>query len=84
MGIPTLITTNTHPSDVAASEFTSNINNTYIEYMFVFTDINPATDNTRFQFQGTTDGSTWGISATSNWFRAYNDTGKDGRYCLSW
>ena len=41
MGIPTLIATNTESGD-AASAFTSGIDGTYDEYMYVCTDINPA------------------------------------------
>ena len=50
MGIPTLISTAT-PSDAASEDITSGIDSTYDEYMFVFTDIGPATDNTNFAFQ---------------------------------
>ena len=50
MGIPTLISTST-ASDAASVDITSGIDSTYDEYMFVFTDINPATDTTRFTFQ---------------------------------
>ena len=53
MGIPTLITTNTHAvgSSTTTSTFTSGIDSTYDEYMFVFTDINPDTNNAIFRFQ---------------------------------
>ena len=55
MGIPTLIKTLT-ASDSASLEFvdgTSDVvlDSTYDEYMFVFTDINPATDQAEFSFQ---------------------------------
>ena len=55
MGIPTLIKTQT-ASDSASLSFvdgTSSVvlDGTYDEYMFVFTDIGPATDGAEFQFQ---------------------------------
>jgi len=55
MGIPTLIKTQT-ASDSASLEFVDGTDDvvfdgTYDEYMFVYTDINPATDLTNFQFQ---------------------------------
>ena len=55
MGIPTLIKTLT-ASDSASLEFVDGtddvvLDGTYDEYMFVCTDINPATDMTEFGFQ---------------------------------
>ena len=55
MGIPTLIKAQT-ASDSASLDFvdgTSDVvlDGTYDEYMFVFTDIGPATDAVEFQFQ---------------------------------
>ena len=50
MGIPTLISTST-ASGASTIDITSGIDSTYDEYMFVFTDIGPATDNVQFQFQ---------------------------------
>ena len=55
MGIPTLIKTLTASNSASlafvdgASDVT--LDSTYDEYMFVFTDINPATDSVEFQFQ---------------------------------
>jgi len=55
MGIPTLIKTLT-ASGSASLDFVDGasdvtLDSTYDEYMFVFTDIGPATDNVSFQFQ---------------------------------
>ena len=50
MGIPTLISTAT-ASGASSVDITSGIDSTYDEYMFVFTDINPATDVQPFSFQ---------------------------------
>ena len=55
MGIPTLIKTETASNSASlsfvdgASDVT--LDSTYDEYMFVFTDINPATDTVQFSFQ---------------------------------
>ena len=49
IGKLTLITTTTASSDSTIS-FTSGIDSTYKEYMFIFNNIHPATDNTQFEF----------------------------------
>ena len=55
MGIPTLIKTLTASGDSSLSfvDGTADVtlDSTYDEYMFVFTDINPATDQVEFTFQ---------------------------------
>ena len=56
MGIPTLIGSAHTPSNASSVDITSGIDSTYDEYMFVFTDINPATDAQNFQFQVNVDG----------------------------
>jgi len=78
MGIPTLIKTLT-ASGSASLEFVDGasdvtLDSTYDEYMFVFTDINPATDAADFTFQvNATDGADYNDSAiTSTVFRAYH------------
>ena len=50
MGIPTLISTST-ASNASSVDITSGIDSTYDEYMFVCTDIGPATDSADFGFQ---------------------------------
>ena len=73
MGIPTLISTATE-TDVASIDITSGIDSTYDEYMFVFTDLNPATDSTDFQFQVNVDGqSGYNETITSTHFRTTHD-----------
>ena len=74
-----LISSQTASGDSALS-FTSGINSTYGEYIFKFYNINPATDNTHFQFQvNATDGADYNDSAiTSTYFRTEhyeNDSG---------
>ena len=66
MGIPTLISTHT-ASNAATVSITSGIDSTYDEYMFVFTDINPATDSATFKFQA---GSSYNETITSTSFYA--------------
>ena len=50
MGIPTLIATLTASNSSSVAD-TSSMTSTYDEYMFVCTDIAPATDDTEFGFQ---------------------------------
>ena len=65
MGIPTLIADNSaDTTDLASVAFTSGIDSTYDEYMFVCTDINPATDDQYFQFNGSDDTSSWSYDIT--------------------
>ena len=80
MGIPTLIKTLT-ASDSASLAFVDGaasvvLDSTYDEYMFVFTDIHPATDGAEFQFQvNATDDAGGGYDTsliTSTYFRAYH------------
>ena len=84
MGIPTLIKTLTADDDSSLSfvDGTADVtlDSTYDEYMFVFTDINAATDQAIFQFQvNATDGADYNDSAiTSAYFRAYHkENGSD-------
>ena len=73
MGIPTLISTHT-ASGSSSVDITSGIDSTYDEYMFVFTDINPATDTAGFQFQVNADGQTgFNETITSTYFYAIHD-----------
>lgn len=66
---PILISSQT-ASASSSVEFTSGIDSTYDRYMFVFVDVNPATDNQDFQFQVSTDGgSSYGVTMTTTWFK---------------
>jgi hypothetical protein len=70
MGIPTLISTCTADGD-ALCAFTSGIDSTYDEYMFVITDLNPASGGSNFLWQASTDGgSSYGVTATTSAFDA--------------
>ena len=75
MGIPTLITALTATNDTSLSfvDGASSVvlDSTYDEYMFVFTDIGPATDNVYFTFQGSIDaGSNYNVTMTTTMFRS--------------
>ena len=69
----TLITTNT-PSGAATSDFTSGIDSTYKLYIFKYYDVNPATDNQNFMFQGNVAGqSGFNENITSTYLEATMD-----------
>ena len=80
MGIPTLISTNSDTTDVASIEFTSGIDGTYDEYMFVMTDMFPHTNNENMRVTFSTNGGTdYGLTKTGTWFRGrHNEDGSDG------
>jgi len=91
MGIPTLIKAQT-ASDSASLDFVDGtadvvLDSTYDEYMFVFTDINPATDQASFTFQvNATDDPGGGYDTsliTSTVFQAYHQE-DDGAAALSY
>ena len=67
-----LITTNTISSGVTYSSFTSNIDSTYDTYMFKFINLHPATNNIKFQYNFTTDGTNFNVSKTTTFFLAYH------------
>ena len=76
MGIPTLISTHT-ASDSSSVDITSGIDSTYDEYMFVMTDINPATDGGGWEFQVNAAGqSGFNETVTTTIFTAHqNESG---------
>jgi hypothetical protein len=56
-----LLSTQTASASASIS-FTTGIDSTYKEYMFIFNNIHPATDNAHFQFNFSTDaGSTYDV-----------------------
>ena len=71
-GAINLITTNTISSGVTSSSFTSNIDSTYDTYMFKFINLHPATNNIKFQYNFTTDGTNFNVSKTTTFFLAYH------------
>ena len=67
----TLISTTTAVGQ-ASIAITANIDSTYEVYAFVFTDVNPATDQTYFSFQCSTDGGlNYNTEMTTTAYRGY-------------
>ena len=77
-----LLSTQTASSS-ATIDFTSNINSTYKEYIFKFIDIHPATNNVKFQFNLTTDGTNFNVTKTSTYFAAYHSEADDAGIAYS-
>ena len=71
MGIPTLLATNTHASDVSESQFESSIDGTYDHYMFIFTDIHPVSAARLLARVSTNGGSSYGVEKTSIFWLAH-------------
>ena len=78
-----LITTSTASSSATIS-FTSGIDSTYKEYLFIFNSIHAQTDGAKFQFQGDTGTNTsYNQQITSTNFRSYHNEA-DGQTGLSY
>jgi hypothetical protein len=61
-------------SSSASIEFTSGIDSTYKEYVFYFHSIHPQNDDASLSVTFSTDGgSTYGLTKTSTYFRAYHN-----------
>ena len=74
-GAMTLLATQTASSSATLS-FTSNIDDTYDEYVFKYYDINPATDNAALGFQVDTGTNTnYNQTMTTTSFQAHHDEG---------
>jgi len=73
-GAMTLLETQTASSSATIS-FTSNIDDTYDEYVFKFYDIHPATDSADFQVNFRDGSSAYDATKTTTFFRAYHDEG---------
>ena len=70
-----LLATETASSSATIS-FTSNIDDTYDEYIFKFYDIHPATDEAHLTFQTDTGTNTsYNQTLTSTFFESYNNEG---------
>ena len=77
----TMVFISSQTADASSSiEFTSGIDSTYDEYVFYFVNINPATDNTKFQFNLSIDGgSNYNVTKTTTFFRAqHRENGTGG------
>jgi len=67
-----LISTQTASSSASIS-FTTGIDSTYDEYLFIFNNIHPANDNVNFTFNLSTDsGSNYNVTKTTNYFNSYH------------
>ncbi len=61
-------------SSSSSVSFTSGIDSTYSEYLFIFNNIHPATDGAFFQFNLSTDsGSNYNVTKTSTAFRNFHN-----------
>ena len=73
----TLISSQTASASASIS-FTTGIDSTYKAYKFVFVNIHPATDNTQFEFNMSTDsGSNYNVTKTTTLFLAYHSEPDD-------
>jgi len=69
-GSMVLLSTQT-ASGSSSISFTTGIDSTYKEYMFIFNNIHPATNGTYFQFNLSTDGgSNYNVTKTTSFFQA--------------
>jgi len=60
-------------SSSSSVSITSGIDSTYKEYIFVYNNIHPATDNVQFLVNFSIDGgSNYNVTKTSSYFHAYN------------
>jgi hypothetical protein len=67
-----LLSTQTASGDASIS-FTTGIDSTYKEYMFIFNNIHPATDRAKLNFNLSTDGgSSYNVTKTTTIFRSLN------------
>ena len=71
----TLILLSTQTASASATiSFTTGLDSTYDAYEFHFINIRPATDNTSFQFNMSTDsGSNYNVTKTTTFFQAYHN-----------
>jgi hypothetical protein len=68
-----LLSTQTASASASIS-FTTGIDSTYKEYMFIFNNIHPATGSVSFTFNGSTDGgSNYNVTKTTTAFRAWHE-----------
>ena len=67
-----LVSTQT-ASGASSISFTSGLDSTYDVYCFKFINLNPVTQDTNFTFNVSTDGgSTYNITKTTSFYRAYH------------
>ena len=73
----TLILLSTQTASASATiSFTTGLDSTYDEYIFKFINVRPANNNVFFRINGSTNGgSSYGVTSTTTFFRAYHDEG---------
>tara|TARA_B100001059_G_scaffold21508_1_gene17303 strand:+ start:620 stop:1210 length:591 start_codon:yes stop_codon:yes gene_type:complete len=72
----TLLSTFTSDGSDATASFTSGIDSTYEEYLFVFNNIHCETNDKVFQFNVSVDGgSNYNVAKTTSFFEAYHNEG---------
>ena len=59
------------------------LDSTYPIYKFEFINIHPATNNVKFQFNLTTDGTNFNVTKTSTYFAAYHSEADDAGLAYS-
>ena len=70
-----LLSTQTASGDASIS-FTTGIDSTYKEYMFIFNNIHPSTDDQNFTFNLSADsGSNYNVTKTTTYFRSIHNEG---------
>jgi len=68
-----LISTFTSDGSDATASFTSGINSTYKEYLFIFNNLHPSAE-TNLQFNGSSDtGSNYNVTKTTTFFQTRHD-----------
>ena len=74
-GGATLVLLSTQTASASASiSFTTGIDSTYDEYVFKIINCHPSVNNSRFQFNLSTDGgSNYNVVKTSSYFTTYHD-----------
>ena len=81
------LTSDGSDDDLSFVDGTSDVvlDNTYKEYMFIFNDIHPETDNKIFQFNMSVDsGSNYNVTKTSTGFFAYTYEGSENESALTY
>ena len=78
LGSLTFISTQTASASASIS-FTTGIDSTYKEYLFIFNNLHPATDSVQFNFNLSTDGgSSYNVVRTTTFFTAYHNEDDSG------
>ena len=73
-GLGNLILLSTQTASGSSSiDFTSGIDSTYKEYIFLFNNIHPSVNDALFQFNLSTDGTNFDVTKTTTFFMAYHN-----------